>query len=105
MFKLDLEKAEEPETKLETSVGSLKKQESSRKTSTSALLIIPKSMIVDHSKLWEILKEVGISDHLIYFLRNLYEGQEATVKMTWNNRLVPNQERSTSSLYIATLII
>ena len=64
MFKLVLEKAEEPEIKLPTSVGSLKKQESSRKTSTS----------------WKILKEMGIPDHLICLLRNLYTGQETTVK-------------------------
>ena len=73
MFKLDLEKAEEPEIKLPTSVGSLKKQESSRKTSTSALLTI-------YNKLWKILKETGISDHLTCLLRNMYTGQEATVR-------------------------
>ena len=74
MFKLDLEKAEEPEIKLPTSTGSLKKQENSRKTSTSALLITPKSLIV-----W-ILQKMGIPDHLICLLRNLYAGQEATVR-------------------------
>ena len=80
MFKLDLEKAEEPEIKLPTSAGSLKKQESSRKTSTSALLTMPKPLTVDHNKLWEILKEMGIPDHLTCLLRNLYAGQEATVR-------------------------
>ena len=65
MFKLDLEKAEEPEIKLPTSVGSQKKQESSRKTSVSALLTIPKSLTVwITTKLWKILKEMGIPDHL-----------------------------------------
>ena len=98
MFKLDLEKAEEPEIKLPTSVGSSKKQESSRKTSTSALLT------VDHNKLWKILKEMGLPDHLTCLLRNLYAGQEAT-DWTWNNRLVPNRKRSTSRLYIVTLLI
>ena len=58
MFKLVLEKSEEPEIKLPTSVGSSKKQESSRKTSTSALLTRPKSLIVDHNKLWKILQEM-----------------------------------------------
>ena len=60
MFKLDLEKAEEPEIALPKSVGSSKKQESSRKTSTSALLTIPKSLTVcvDHNRLWKILKEM-----------------------------------------------
>ena len=77
---MDLDKAEEPEIKLPTYVESLKKQESSRKTSISALLTRPKPMTVDHSKLWKILKEMGIPDHLICLLRNLYAGQEATVK-------------------------
>ena len=80
MFKLDLEKAEEPEIKLPTFVGSLKKQKSSRKTSTSALLTMQKPLTVDHNKLWKILKEIEIPDHLTYLLRNLYAGQEATVR-------------------------
>ena len=83
MFKLDLEKVEEPEIKLPTSVGSWKKQESSRKTSTSALLTMPKSLtvwIVDHKKLWKILKEMDVPDHLICLLGNLYTGQEARVR-------------------------
>ena len=81
MFKLDLEKAEEPEIKLPTSAGSLKKQESSRKTSTSASLTIAKVFdCVDHNKLWKILKEIGISDYMTCLLRNLYAGQEATVR-------------------------
>ena len=79
MFKLDLEKAEESEIKLPTSVGLLKKQESSRKTSTSTLLTMPKPFdCVDHNKLWNILQEMGIPDHLICLLRNLYAGQEAS---------------------------
>ena len=78
MFKLVLEKAEEPETKLPTSDGSLKKQESSRKT--SALLTMPKPLTVWITRNWKILKEMGIPDHLTYFLRNLYAGQEATVR-------------------------
>ena len=56
---------------------------------------------VDHHKLWKILKEMGVPDHLTCLLRNLYAGQEATVR-TWINRLVPNWERSTSRLYIVT---
>ena len=80
MLKLDLEKAEEPEIKLQTLVGSSKKQESSRKTSTSALLTRPKPLTVDHNKLWKILKEMGIPDHLTCLLSNLYVGQEATVR-------------------------
>ena len=80
MFKLDLEKAEEPDIKLPISAGSWKKQESSRKTSTSALLTMTKLLTVDHNKLWKILKEVKIPDHLTCLLRNLYAGQEATVR-------------------------
>ena len=59
---------------------------------------------VDHNKLWEILKKMGIPDYLTRLLRNLYAGQEAT-DWTWNNRLVPNMKRSTSKLYIVTLLI
>ena len=81
MFKLVLEKAEEPEIKLPTSAGSWKKQESSRKTSISALLTMPKPLTVwIHNKLWKILKEMGIPDHHTCLLRNLYAGQEATVR-------------------------
>ena len=82
MFKLVLEKAEEPEIKLPTSSGSWKKQESSRKTSISALLTMPKSLdCVDHNQLWKFLQEMGIPDHLICLLRNLYAGQEATLEL------------------------
>ena len=80
MFKLDLEKAEEPEIKLQTSAGSQKNQENSRKTSTSASLTTLKPFTVDHEKLWKILQEVEIPDQLSCLLRNLYGGQEATVK-------------------------
>ena len=77
----DLEKAEEPEIKLPTSAGSLKKQESSRKTSTFALLTMPMRLTVwITKKLWKILKEMGIPDHLTCLLRDLYAGQEATVR-------------------------
>ena len=81
MFKLDLEKAEEPEIKLPITIGLSKKQESSKKTSTSALLTMPKTFdYVDHHKLWKIIKEMGIKEHLTCLLRNLYAGQEATVR-------------------------
>ena len=63
-----------------TSDGSLKKQESSRKTSASALLTMPKPLTVDHNKLRRILKEMGIPDHLTCLLKNLDAGQEATVR-------------------------
>ena len=81
MFKLVLEKAEEPEIKLPTSAGSWKKQESSRKTSISAIDYAKAFDFVDHNKLWKILKEMGIPDHLTCLLRNLYAGQEATVRI------------------------
>ena len=69
-----------PETKLPTSAGSSKKQESSRKTSISALLTAKAFDCVNHNKLWKILKEMGIPDHLTCLLRNLYAAQEASVR-------------------------
>ena len=80
MFKLDLEKAEEPEIKLPTFIGSLKKQENSPKTSTIALLTTPKPLTVWITTNWKILKEMGITDHLICLWRNLHVGQEATIR-------------------------
>ena len=80
MFKLDLEKAEEPEIKLPTSVGSQKKQESSKKISTSTLLTMPKPLTVWITANWTIPKEKGIPDHPTCLLRNLYAGQEAIVR-------------------------
>ena len=78
---LDLEKVEEPEIKLPTSVGSLKKQESSRKTSISALLTMPKPLTVwITTNCGKFIKEMGIPDHLNCLLRNLYAGQEETVR-------------------------
>ena len=71
MFKLDLEKTEEPEIKLPTSAG---------KPFTSVLLTMLAFNCVDHNKLWKILKEMGIPDHQTCLLRNLYAGQKATVK-------------------------
>ena len=89
MFKLVLEKAEEPAIKLPTSAGSSKKRESSRKNIYFWFIDYGKAFdCVDHNKLWKILKEMGIpgeyhlpgqADHLTCLLRNLYAGQEATV--------------------------
>ena len=76
MFKLDLEKAEEPEIKLPTSAGSSKKHRTSRKTSTSPLLTMPKPLTA-----WKILKKMGITYHLTCLLRHLYTGQDATVRI------------------------
>ena len=81
MFKLVLEKAEEPEIKLPTSTGSWKKQESSRKKIYFCFIDYAKAFdCVDHTKLWKILKEMGVPDHLTCLLRNLYASQEATVR-------------------------
>ena len=80
MFKVDLEKAEGPEIQLPTSVGSLKKQESSRKTCTSDLLTMLKPLTVWITTNWKILQEMWIPDHLTCLLRNLYTGQETTVR-------------------------
>ena len=82
MFKMDLANAKEPGIKLSTSVRSSKKQETSRKTSSSSspTMLKPLTVQIDHNKLWKILQEMGIPDHIICLLRNLYAGQEATVR-------------------------
>ena len=80
MFKLDLENVEKTEIKVPTSIGSSKKQESSRKTSTSALLTRSKPLTMWITTNWKILKEMGIPDHLTCPLRNVYAVQEATVR-------------------------
>ena len=106
MFKLVLEKAEKPEIKLPTSAGSLKKQQSSIKSSYFCFNDYPKAFdCADHKKLWKILKEMGIPDHLTCLLRNLYAGQEAIVRINVEPGLVPNWEKSMSRLYIVTLLI
>ena len=107
MFKLDLEKAVEPEIKWPKSTGILKKQRNSRKTSTSASLTMLTPLTVCITKnCGKFLKEMGIPDHLTCLLRNLYVGQEATVRtIHGTDRLVPNWERSTSRLYIVILLI
>ena len=78
MFKLVLEKSEEPETKLPTSAGSWEKQESSRKTSISALLTMPKPLTCGSQQTVENSERAGKADHLTCLLRNLYAGQQAT---------------------------
>ena len=80
MFKLVLEKAEESEIKLVTSVGSSKKQESSRKTSISALLTMPKPLTCGSQQIVENYERAGNSRPPDLLLRNLYVGQEATVR-------------------------
>jgi len=78
IFMLDLEKAEEPEIKLPTCIGSLKKQEFQKNMYFCFIDYAKAFDCVDHYKLWKILKEMGIPDHLTCLLRNLYAGQEAT---------------------------
>ena len=81
MFKLDLEKAEEPDIKLPKSAGSSKKAREFQKNIYFCFIDYAKAYdCVDHNKLWKILKEMGIPDHLTCLLRNLYAGQEATVR-------------------------
>ena len=76
MFKLVLEKAEESEIKLPTSAGSSKKQEGPENIYYFFIDYAKAFDCVDHNKLWKILKEIGIPDHLTCLLRNLYAGQE-----------------------------
>ena len=80
MFKLVLEKAEEPEIKLPTSIGLKKKQEFPKNIHFCFIDYAKAFDCVDHNKLWKILKEMGIPDHLTCLLRNLHAGQEATVR-------------------------
>ena len=106
MFKLDLEKEEEPEIKLPTSIGSSKKEESSRKTSTSASLTMPKAFdCVDHNKLWKILRDGSTRPPYLPPEKSVCQSRSNSLKRTWNNGLVPNWERSTTRLYIVTLLI
>ena len=80
MFKLVLEKAEEPEVKLPISAGSSKKKKFQRNIYFCFIDNAKAFNCVDHNKPWKILKEMGIQDHLTWLLRNLYAGQKATVK-------------------------
>ena len=80
MFKMDLEKAEESQIKLSTFTGSSKKQEFQKHFYFCFIDYAKAFDCVDHNKLWKILKDMGIPDHLICLLRNLYASQEATVR-------------------------
>ena len=106
MFKLDLEKAEEPDIKLPTSIGSSKKQEGSRKTSTSALLTMPKPLTVWIRINWKIPQEMGIPDYLTCLLRNLYADQEATVRTGHEQQTGSKSGKEyVKAVYIVTLLI
>ena len=90
MFKLDLEKAEEPRIKLPTYDGSYKKQKNSRKTSAWLTTLKPLSVWITHTKKnWKILKEMGIPDHLTSLLRNLYTGQEQQLEPAMEQQTGP----------------
>ena len=81
IYKLDLKKAEEAEITMPRSTGSSKKAREFQKNIDFCFIDYAKAFdYVDHSKLWKILKEMGIPDHLTCLLRNLYSGQEATVR-------------------------
>ena len=103
MFKLVLEKAEEPEIKLPTSAGSSKKQVSSRKTSISALLTMPKPLTVWIKITVENSSRDGNTRPPDLPLEKPVCSN--SYNWTWNNRLVPNRKRSTSRLFIVTLLI
>ena len=81
MFKLVLEKADEPEIKLPTCTGSSKKHEIARKTSTSAIDYAKAFDCVDHNKLWKILQEMGIPDHLTCLLRNFMQVRKQQLEL------------------------
>ena len=106
MFKLVSKKVEEPGIKLPTSVGSslmIQKAREFQKNIYFCFINYAKAFdCVDHNKLWEVFQEMGIPDHLTSLLRNLYAGQEATVR-TRHGTI--NWEKSTSRLYIVTLLI
>ena len=104
MFKLDLEKAEEPEIKLPTSAGSSKKQEFQNNIYFCLIDYAKAFDCVDHNKLWKILKDMRIPDHLTYPLRNLYADQEATVR-TGHRTDWFQIGKGMSRLYIVTLLI
>ena len=107
MFKLVLEKSEDPAIKLPTSTGSSKKQENSRKIIFCFIDCAKAFDCVDHNKMWKILKERGIPDHLTCLLRKLYAGQEATVRAGHGTTdwFQIGKGVRTSRLYIVTLHI
>ena len=106
MFKLVLEKAEEPEIKLPTSVGSSKKAREFQKNIYFCFIDYAKAFdCVDHNKLWKIPQEMRIPDHLICLLRIFMQVKKQQLELGMDNGLFANWERSTSRLYIVTLLI
>ena len=106
MFKLHLERAEEPEIQLPTSVRSLKKKESSRETSTSALLIMIKPLSVwITTNCGKLLTRGEYQTTWSAFWEICMQVKKQQVELSWNNRGIPNWERSMSRVYIVTLLI
>ena len=106
MFKLDLEKAEEPEIKLPTSLGSSKKQGSSSKTSTSVFIDYAKAFdCMDHNKLENSERDGNTRTPDLPPEKSVCRSRSNSENRTWNNRVAPNRERSMSRLYIVTLLI
>ena len=104
MFKLDLKKAEGPQIKLSTSLGSSKKQENSRKTTTSASSTTLKPC-VDHNTVKNSSRDGNTRPSDLTAEKSVCKSRSNSQNWTWNNGLVPNWERSTSRLYIVTLLI
>ena len=106
MFRLDLEKAEEPEIRLPTSVGSSKKAREFKKNIYFCFIDYAKAFdCVDHNKLWKILKEMGITAPPdLTPGKSVFRSRSNSYNWTWKSRLVPNRERSTSRLYIVALL-
>ena len=105
VFKLDLEKAEEPEIKLPTSTGSSKKQEFQKNIYFCFIDYAKSFDCVDHNNLWKILQEKGIPDHLICLLRNLYAVKKQQNELDMEQHTGPDWKRSALRLYIVTLLI
>ena len=105
MSKLDLEKAEEPEIKLPTSVANTKAREFQKYIYFCFIDYTKAFDYVDHNKLWKILKEMGIPDHLTCLLRNLYAGQKVTVRTRHLSMDWFQIGKGVHHLYIVTLLI
>ena len=106
MFKLDLEKAERTRYQIANTCWIIEKAREFQKNIYFCFIDYDKAFdCVDYNILWKILQEMGIPDHLSCLLRNLYAGQEATIRTAHGTRLVPNWEKSTIRLYIVTLLI
>ena len=105
MFKLVLEKAEEPEIKLPKSAGSSKKQEFQKNIYFCFVDYAKTFDCVDHNKLCKILKEMGYQNTWPASWETYMQVRKQQLELDVEHRLVPNRKRSTSRLYIVTLII